>query len=116
MEIEPRKIEIYGINLEKINENRIIFRVRCSKGTYIRTLCKDIAEKLGTIGYMEELERLSVGQFKIEESITIEQLDENIKNNEFIENQLNQIDFIGDSFQHTSLTGFAVHSYVGNAL
>lgn len=92
VEIEPRKIEIYGINLEKINENRIIFRVRCSKGTYIRTLCKDIAEKLGTIGYMEELERLSVGQFKIEESITIEQLDENINNNEFIENHFISIE------------------------
>lgn len=92
VEIEPRKIEIYGINLEKINENRIIFRVRCSKGTYIRTLCKDIAEKLGTIGYMEELERLSVGQFKIEESITIEQLDENISNNEFIENHFISIE------------------------
>lgn len=92
VEIEPRKIEIYGINLEKINENRIIFRVRCSKGTYIRTLCKDIAEKLGTIGYMEELERLSVGQFKIEESITIKQLEENINNNEFIQNHFISIE------------------------
>lgn len=92
VEIEPRKIEIYGIKLEKIKENRIIFKVRCSKGTYIRTLCKDIAEKLGTVGYMEELERVSVGQFKIEESITIEQLEENINSNEFIQNHFISIE------------------------
>lgn len=85
VEIEPRIIEIYDIKLEKIEENRIVFNVQCSKGTYIRTLCKDIAEKLDTIGYMEELERLSVGQFNIEDSITIEQLEENINNNEFID-------------------------------
>ena len=85
VEIEPRKIEIYGIKLEKIKGNRISFKVRCSKGTYIRTLCKDIAGRLGTIGYMEDLERVNVGQFKIEDAITVEQLAENFNNSEFID-------------------------------
>ena len=52
IEIKPREIEIYAIELLNINNNEITFRVHCSKGTYIRTLCEDIAEKLETVGYM----------------------------------------------------------------
>ena len=81
VEIEPRKIEIYKIKLENINkkEKTIQFKVKCSKGTYIRSLCENIAEKLGTIGYMKELNRTKVGEFLIEESITIEELEKNTK-------------------------------------
>ncbi len=92
VEIEPRKIEIYDMKLEKKDKNRIVFEVECSKGTYIRTLCKDIAEKLGTIGYMENLERLKVGTFNIENSITIEQLEKNSHDNEFIDNHFVSIE------------------------
>lgn len=62
VEIEAREIEIYNIELQGINdkENIIKIKVHSSKGTYIRTLCKDIAEKLGTIGYMYNLKRLRV--------------------------------------------------------
>ena len=57
IEIKPRQIEIYKCELKQINfkEKEINFTVHCSKGTYIRSLCEDIAEKLGTIGYMKEL-------------------------------------------------------------
>ena len=77
VEIKPRKIEIYNIELIKINpkDEKIEFNVSCSKGTYIRSLCEDIAEKLGTIGYMSNLIRLKVGEFSIENSITIEQIE-----------------------------------------
>ena len=76
VEIEPRTIEIYNIELIKIDTSNktIKFRVHCSKGTYIRTLCENIAEKLNTVGYMKELNRTQVGEFKIEDSITIEEL------------------------------------------
>ena len=79
VEIEPRKIEIYSLKLININEadKQIEFRVSCSKGTYIRTLCENIAEKLGTVGYMRELKRTQVGEFKIEDAITIEELEQN---------------------------------------
>ena len=54
------KLEIYDMNLEKIDRDNkeIVFKVSCSKGTYIRSLCSDIAKKLGTIGCMSDLERL----------------------------------------------------------
>ena len=83
VEIPTRNIEIYSIELIKINkkEKTIEFIVKCSKGTYIRSLCEDIETKLGTIGYMKELKRLEVGIFKIEDSITIEELKEKIEKN-----------------------------------
>ena len=76
VEIKPRQIEIYNINLNNIDkENKIIeYTVNCSKGTYIRSLCEDIAKKLGTIGYMENLIRLKAGEFSIENSITLEEI------------------------------------------
>ena len=76
VKIEPRKITIYEINLLKIDKdnNEIQFKVKCSKGTYIRSLCEDIAKALGTVGYMKELERTEIGDFKLEQSISIDDL------------------------------------------
>ena len=51
------------------------FKVHCSKGTYIRTLCENIAEKLETVGYMEELKRIEVGEFNIKNAITLKELE-----------------------------------------
>nr|WP_304651805.1 tRNA pseudouridine(55) synthase TruB [uncultured Ligilactobacillus sp.] len=85
VEIKPRNIEIYRINLINFNdkESEIQFKVICSKGTYIRSLCEDIAKKLNTIGYMKELNRTKVGRFKIEDAITLEEL-ENSKEQKII--------------------------------
>ena len=85
VEVKPRTIEIYKLELIKIEDIEIIFRVSCSKGTYIRTLCEKIAEELGTIGYMKELKRIQVGEFNIKDSITIEELEnQEIVSNKFI--------------------------------
>ena len=94
VEIKPRKIEIYKCELKQVNlqEKEISFIVHCSKGTYIRSLCEDIAEKLGTIGYMKELNRIKVGKFKIEQSITIEELENNSLNESFMENHFISIE------------------------
>lgn len=96
VEIKPRKIEIYNIELLNINEKQkqIEFQVSCSKGTYIRSLCEDIAQRLGTVGYMLELKRIQVGNFNIKEAITIEQLENNIDNKEFIEENFMQFEEI----------------------
>ena len=65
VEIPKREIEIYSIKLisTNIEENKIVFEVECSKGTYIRSLCEDIAKKLGTVGYMKDLQRAKVRKF-----------------------------------------------------
>lgn len=81
VQIEPREIEIYSITLDALNKNKIQFTVSCSKGTYIRSLCEDIAEKLGTVGYMSKLNRIKVGEFDIKEAINIEEF-EKLENRE----------------------------------
>ena len=94
IELKPREIEIYKITLLDIDkkENIVKFIVKCSKGTYIRSLCEDIAAKLGTVGYMKELDRLQVGVFKIEDSIIIEELEKNKNNPEFLEKHIISIE------------------------
>lgn len=86
IEIKPRTIEIYDINLDDFNvtENEITFTVKCSKGTYIRSLCEDIASKLNTIGCMKELDRLQVGRFNKEQAVKIDILKENKENKDFL--------------------------------
>lgn len=90
VEIPQRTIEIYEMELLEINqqEKQIRFKVACSKGTYIRTLCETIAQKLGTIGYMKELKRTKVGEFSLNQAITIEELEKNKENKEFLEEKL----------------------------
>lgn len=86
VEIPKREIEIYNIkliNLDK-NEKEIKFEVECSKGTYIRILCEDIAKKLDTIGYMKKLTRTKVNNFKLEDAITFEELEENKDNKKWL--------------------------------
>lgn len=81
VEIQSRPIEIYEIELlqMKEEEKQIEFRVACSKGTYIRSLCEDIAKRLDTAGYMSELRRTQVGDFKIINAVTIDELEEDKK-------------------------------------
>ena len=87
IEIKSRQIEIYNIKLESINHNKkeIVFYVKCSKGTYIRTLCEDIARKIGTVGFMKELNRIAVGELNIKDSVKIGELENKIKSEKLCE-------------------------------
>ena len=98
VELRPRQIEIYDVNLIKysVEDKQIEFEVFCGKGTYIRSLCEDIAEKFETVGYMKELKRTQVGDFKIEDSITVDDLEKNINNEEFIINKIISIEKLFD--------------------
>ncbi len=75
IEIPARKIEIMEISLLNFEDNIITFKVSCSKGTYIRVLCEDIATKLGTVGLMQNLRRIRVDKFDIKDACTLENLD-----------------------------------------
>ena len=74
VEMEPREIEIMNISLIKFQDNIITFKVKCSKGTYIRVLCEDIAKSLGTVGLMKELCRIKVNEFDIKNSVTLDDI------------------------------------------
>ena len=80
VERKPRTVHFYEIEIKKIELPYIRFSVTCSKGTYIRTLCNDIGEKLGCGGAMEELLRTQSGNFTLEESMTLSQVEEAVAN------------------------------------
>nr|WP_300004561.1 tRNA pseudouridine(55) synthase TruB [Tissierella sp.] len=98
VERKSRDINIYELKIEEIKNNKeVTFVTKCSRGTYIRTLCNDIGEDLGTFGYMSELTRIGVGPFELEDSYTRDQL-ENLDPRE-IEKLLLPIDFPLMKFQ-----------------
>lgn len=111
VELKPRQIEIYDIKLidYSMDEKQIKFEVFCGKGTYIRSLCEDIATKFETVGYMKSLKRTQVGNFKIDNSITIEELKNLIENNENIDiddilkNKIITVEEIFKKFQSINL-------------
>lgn len=94
VDVKPREIEVYDISRTSVDRAKfqIQFTVKCSKGTYIRSLCEDIAKKMGTIGYMKELNRTKVGIFDIENSITIEELEENKDNETYLKKHIISIE------------------------
>lgn len=74
VERQPRPITIHELTLVERGENTLRLRVRCSKGTYIRTLCKDIGEKLGCGGCMESLRRVAAGEYTVDEALPLQTL------------------------------------------
>lgn len=74
VERQPRPITVHELTLVERGENTLRLRVRCSKGTYIRTLCKDIGEKLGCGGCMESLRRVAAGEYTIDEAVPLQTL------------------------------------------
>ena len=74
VERQPRPITIHELTLLEVTENTLRLRVRCSKGTYIRTLCKDIGQALGCGGCMAQLRRVTAGEYTIEEAVPLQVL------------------------------------------
>ncbi len=101
VKIPIREIEIYKLNLlnfDKENQD-VEIEVSCSKGTYIRTLCEDIAKNLGTVGYMSFLKRTIVDKFKLEDAIDFETLEENKDNQDFLNKNIIKMENL---FSHLS--------------
>lgn len=74
VERKPRTVQIISIRIHSVEIPRVRMEIRCSKGTYIRTLCHDIGAKLGCGGCMESLERTQSGIFQIEDSVTLDEV------------------------------------------
>ena len=76
VERKQRDITIYNIEILKNYDNKaILFDVDCSKGTYVRTICNDIGERLGTFGHMSFLMRTKVGNFDIKNAYTLDEIE-----------------------------------------
>ena len=105
VDVKLREIEIYDLKLFNVDmlNNEISFRVHCSKGTYIRTLCEDIACKLGTVGFMKELNRRQVGQFSIDDAVDIDSLEQHINDDAFFARYFISIEKLFENCSYTKL-------------
>lgn len=70
----PIPVELYRMELKRLASPVLEFEVHCSKGTYVRSLAEDIGRRLGTVAHLAELRRTAAGAFRIEESVTVEEL------------------------------------------
>lgn len=77
VDIKPRKIKIFSISfIERISNDEFMFDVVCAKGTYVRSICHDLGQNLGCGGAMKRLIRTASGNFKLEDSYILEELEE----------------------------------------
>lgn len=102
IERQPRQITIYNIVIEDISFPDVTMKVKCSKGTYIRTLCHDIGKKLGCNGCMESLIRTQSGMFNIEGSLKLNEI-ERLRNEGTLEKYIFPIDGIFSEYPKASV-------------
>ena len=118
VDVPEREIEIYSLKLLNINieELTLDFEIHCSKGTYIRTVCEKIAESLGTVGYMLDLKRTMVGDFLIEDAITVSQLQENIENEEYLRDKIISIERFFEDKEGITLNNSEMKAFLNGVM
>lgn len=114
VERKSRKVTIRKIHIKEITLPRVRMVVECSKGTYIRTLCHDIGERLGTGGCMESLLRTSVSRFRIEDSLKLSQIEEAVADRRLSEVLLPLDEVFADLGAVTVREKYAPLAYNGN--
>ena len=102
VERKPRKVKIHSISIVKIGERKVLFDVACSKGTYIRTLCADIGQKLGCGGHMSFLVRKRAGIFDIQTALTLEEIEYYAEKN-LLGSKLVSADRVFDNYRAVTL-------------
>ncbi|MDO9535260.1 MAG: tRNA pseudouridine(55) synthase TruB [Bacillota bacterium] len=111
IERKPRTVQIYSIELiDYIHPARIIFDVKCSKGTYIRTLCAQIGDALSCGGHMSFLLRKEVGKFILPDSYTLEEVNNFVINEE--REYLLPMDFLFQGLDHLVLDQDKIKSLI----
>lgn len=73
---EPRKIRIYSLQIQEIDHPLVKFYIHCSKGTYVRKVAQDIGEELGCGAHMVMIKRISIGPYKLERAVNLEEINE----------------------------------------
>lgn len=114
VEIPAREITIYDMDLIKVDaiEKQITFQVACSKGTYIRSLCEEIAKQLNTIGYMRELRRTKVGNFSLENAITLEELEQQAEDSLWIKKKILTVEQVLKDYSTIQLEEKRMHHFL----
>ena len=76
IDLKPREVDVYGFEIDNVNKDSIEFIISCGRGTYIRSIARDFALKIGTLGYLTKLQRTRIGDFNISNVIKIENFEE----------------------------------------
>ena len=113
--IKSRPVNIKELRVLSINDDKIMFYVKCSKGTYVRSICYDIGKVLGCGGHMSFLLRTSSGRFNLENGITLEELRE-YHENKTLDKHLYDIDYVLNNFNSLVLNENALKYYINGGI
>lgn len=115
VEIKERTVQIYGLNLVAIvSEDEAIMDIHCSKGTYVRSLCHDIGQKLGCGAHMSQLVRLSSTPFSIEGSKTLEEIEKAAKDNR-LEELIDPVEILFKEYKKVNIKPSALKSVLNGS-
>ena len=115
IELKYRDVNIKKLEILSYKDNKVMFYVKCSKGTYVRSICYDVGQVLGCGGHMSFLLRTESGKFNLDNSITLEEL-EIFKENETLDNHLYDIDYVLSNLGLIDINPLAVKSFVNGAI
>ncbi|MGL6105925.1 tRNA pseudouridine(55) synthase TruB [Romboutsia sp.] len=113
--IKSRPVNIKELEILSIDKEKIMFYVKCSKGTYVRSICYDIGKYLGCGGHMSFLLRTSSGRFNLENGITLEELKEFYENGT-LDKHLYDIDYVLNNFNHVVINDNALKYYINGGI
>ena len=115
IELKYRDVNIKKLEILSYKDNKVMFYVKCSKGTYVRSICYDVGQALGCGGHMSFLLRTESGKFNLDNSITLEEL-EIFKENEILDNYLYDIDYVLSNLGLIDINPLAVKSFINGAI
>ena len=101
VERKARPVTIHGIEILSVDLPEVRMRVHCSKGTYIRTLCQDIGEKLGCGGCMKSLLRTRVAAFALKDALKLDELESKLKSGD--ESFIHSVDSVFEQYEKASV-------------
>lgn len=116
IERKARNVQIFSIEILEMDLPRVRMSIHCSKGTYIRTLCNDIGEKLGCGGCMEKLLRTRVGIFELKDTLKLAQIEEFAKAGKAEEKIISVDELFEDYFKVWTKAAFDVVVHNGNRI
>ena len=115
IELKYRDVNIKKLEILSYKDNKVMFYVKCSIGTYVRSICYDVGQALGCGGHMSFLLRTESGKFNLDNSITLEEL-EIFKENETLDNHLYDIDYVLSNLGLIDINPLAVKSFINGAI
>lgn len=112
VKVKARKITIKELKIISIKDNKIMFDVECSKGTYVRTICTEMGEKLGCGAAMSFLARTASGRFTMENTVTFQELEAHLEAGLPKEDLLTSVDYPIDGYARIDLNAKQAKTFV----